>query len=218
MSIASIHPAMADQYSNKTVLCSALADLGPDPSALRLMVGFANFTRQFWGSQFASSCFYDTRCAADTRRATLNERSWRWQKCSQLAYFQVAPEEGSLRSQRVSLDYHLEQCRRIFGQTSPPPVETINAKFGGAAPVSTRVFFSNFGDDPWLEASMTNEALDPVNRPAMVAVFDGAGHCSDLHAPSPDDHPNLVALRERFKTYMKEWIVGSSSSSSSSPL
>lgn len=199
---------MADQYSNKTVLCQALADLGEDPSPLRLMVGFANFTNSYWGPQFASSCFYDTRCAADTRRATLNERSWRWQKCSQLAYFQVAPpKEVSLRSQQVTLEYHLEQCRRIFGLPSPPPVEEINAKYGGPAPISKRVFFSNFGDDPWLEASLTNESFDPVDRPAMVAVYDGAGHCSDLHAPSANDHPNLVALRDKFKEYMKEWIT-----------
>lgn len=198
---------MADQYSNKSALCNALAALGEDPSQLKLMVGFANFTNTYWGPQFASSCFYDTRCAADTRRATLNERSWRWQKCSQLAYFQVAPAEGSLRSQQVTLEYHLEQCRRIFGLTGPPPVEEINAKFGGPTPTSRRVFYSNFGDDPWLEASLTDGALDPVERPAMVAVYDGAGHCSDLHAPSPNDHPNLVALREAFKTNMKEWIL-----------
>ncbi len=198
---------MADQYSNKTALCTALAGLGEEPSPLRLMVGFSNFTNSYWGPQFTSSCFYDTRCAADTSRATLNERSWRWQKCSQLAYFQVAPKEDSLRSQHVTLEYHLEQCRRIFGLTTPPPVEKINAKFGGTTPTSSRVFYSNFGDDPWLEASMTDESLDPQDRPAMVAVYDGAGHCSDLHQPSPNDHPNLVALRERFKTYLKEWVM-----------
>lgn len=199
---------MADQYSNKAVLCDALAAMGPDPSPLRLMVGFANFTNTYWGPQFASSCFYDTRCAADVGRATLNERSWRWQKCSQLAYFQVAPEEGiSLRSQQVNLEYHLEQCRRIFNLTSPPPVEAINAKFGGQTPTSKRVFYSSFSDDPWLEASFVNESLDLTNRPAMVATYDGAGHCSDLHAPSPADNPNLVALRELFKSYLKEWVL-----------
>lgn len=197
---------MADQYSNKAVLCNALADLGPDPSPLRLMLGFANFTNAYWGPQFASSCFYDSRCAADVDKATLNERSWRWQKCYALAYWQVAPAEGSLRSQQVTLDYHLEQCRRIFNLSAPPPVEAVNAQFGGPLPTSTRVFYSSFSDDPWLEASFTDEELDQAERPAVVAVYDGAGHCSDLHAPSPTDHPNLVALRERFKSYLAKWV------------
>lgn len=200
--------AMADQYSNKSVLCSAVLDgLGEDPSPWQLMRGFADFTNDYWGPQFVGSCFYDTRCAAGIA-ATLNERSWRWQKCSQLAYFQVAPKEGSLRSQQVNLEYHLEQCRRIFGLTAPPTVEAINAKFGATNPTSRRVFYSSFSDDPWLEASFTDESLDPVERPAGVAVYDGAGHCSDLHQPSPTDHPNLVALRETFQSYLKEWVAG----------
>lgn len=204
--------AMVDQYGNKSVLCEAMLDgLGPDPSPFEMVVAFAKFTNHYYGPQFGSSCFYDSRCAADLSRATLNERSWRWQKCSQLAYFQVYPEEGgeqvSLRSSQVTLEYHLEQCQRIFGATmEKPSVDAINAQFGGATPKATRVYYSNFGDDPWQMASVREE-FDAVNQPFELAVYDGAGHCSDLHASKPTDHPNLVKLRERFKGYLKKWLT-----------
>ncbi len=200
--------AMVDQYANKAVLCEALLDgLGPDPSLFEMVFGFANFTNLYYGRQFGSSCFYDSRCAGDVRRATLNERSWRWQKCSQLAYFQSAPAEDSLRSTQVTLEYHLEQCRRIFGDgVEKPSVEAINARFGGATPRAERVFYSDFSDDPWQAASVRAE-VDAVNQPFELAVYDGAGHCSDLHASTPEDHPNLVKLRARFKRYLAQWLA-----------
>jgi pimeloyl-ACP methyl ester carboxylesterase len=217
--------AMVDQYGRKEELCSFLEGLEEEEegreeqeplSDFELVWGFANFTSSYYGSQFGSSCFYDSRCAGDVSRATLNERSWRWQKCSELAYFQVAPQEdgggegGSLRSGKVTLEYHLEQCRMIFGEgVGEPRVEEINGRFGGARPKATRVFYSDFSDDPWQAASMLEEEDGEGGReqPFELAVYDGAGHCSDLHASSEGDHPNLVELRARFRTYLAQWLM-----------
>ena len=218
--------AMVNQYGRKEELCSFLEGLEEDeeggrevpPSEFELVWRFANFTNMYYGPQFGASCFYDSRCAGDVSKATLNERSWRWQKCWELAYFQVAPQEegeeegqeggegGSLRSKQVTLEYHLEQCRRIFGEAvGEPRVEEINARFGGARPKATRVFYSDFSDDPWQAASMLSE--EDKEQPFQLAVYDGAGHCSDLHGPTEEDHPNLVKLRERFRTYLTQWLM-----------
>jgi len=222
--------AMVDQYGRKDELCSFLEKMEEEgreegreepsePSDFELVWGFANFTNSYYGKLFGSSCFYDSRCAGDVSRATLNERSWRWQKCSELAYFQVAPEGeggregggegGSLRSGKVTLEYHLEQCRRIFGEgLGEPRVEEINARFGGARPKATKVFYSDFSDDPWQAASMLEEEREGGReQPFELAVYDGAGHCSDLHASTEGDHPNLVKLRERFRTYLTQWLM-----------
>lgn len=209
--------AMVDQYGRKAELCSFLLEgLGPAPTALEMLRGFADFTRSYYGPQFGSSCFYDSRCAADLKKATLNERSWRWQKCSELAYFQVAPTErdaegGSvaLRSGQVSLEYHIEQCQRIFSDSvGMPAVKSVNDRFGGAQPTATRVFYSDFSDDPWRAASVQSEEGGPeAEQPFELAVYDGAGHCSDLHEPTAGDHPNLVKLRGRFEAYMTQWLI-----------
>ncbi len=53
------------------------------------MQAFANFTIAMYGTGFGSGCFYDTTCLKNDDKRWFDTRSWRWQKCSQLAYFQV---------------------------------------------------------------------------------------------------------------------------------
>lgn len=224
------------QYGHKADLCSSLEALGSDADDSVLMAGFADFTNRYYGQQFGSSCFYDSRCLADLGKATLNERSWRWQKCSQLAYFQasedpvhspqpsvkasslwamvmthvclvaqVAPAEGSLRSSLVNLSYAFEQCDRIFNLGGKKPETTaINRMFGGARPKAGRVFFTDFSDDPWQQASVRRE-LGP-DQPYELVTCDGCGHCMDFHAPQPTDPQPLIDARSRFERYVAEWL------------
>ena len=80
---------------------------------------------------------------------------------------------------------------------------------GEARPKAKRVFYSDFSDDPWQAASMLEEEDGEGGReqPFELAVYDGAGHCSDLHASSEGDHSNLVELRARFRTYLTQWLM-----------
>lgn len=94
--------AMADQYGHKDKLCAAMSTANPsDPNSL--MVTFANFTNTFWGSSFGGNCFYDTTCLTyNQSQWQPTSRAWRWQKCSELAYFQSAPSQNSLRYSIIS--------------------------------------------------------------------------------------------------------------------
>lgn len=89
--------AMADQYGHKEKLCDAMSTANPsDPNSL--MVTFANFTNSYWGSSFGGNCFYDTTCLTyNQSQWQPTSRAWRWQKCSEMAYFQSAPSRNSLR-------------------------------------------------------------------------------------------------------------------------
>ncbi|RYY83724.1 hypothetical protein EON63_10600, partial [archaeon] len=58
-------------------------------------------------------------------------RSWRYQTCSQVSYFNTAPPSGSLRSLQVNLAYHLQQCKEIFGPHIYPKSVEMNQQFGG---------------------------------------------------------------------------------------
>jgi hypothetical protein len=73
----------------------------------------------FIGSDFGGNCFYDTSCLRDDpSKWQPTSRAWRWQKCSELAYFQVAPSSRSLRSTIYeNFDYVVSQCREIFGSS-----------------------------------------------------------------------------------------------------
>ena len=82
-------------------------------------------------------------------------RGWRWQKCYELAYFQIAPPTGSIRSARITLQYHLDQCVAIFGiENMTPSTDAINKQFGGPTPKEANTFYSNGSDDPWQRAAV----------------------------------------------------------------
>ncbi|TYZ58009.1 hypothetical protein PybrP1_003504 [[Pythium] brassicae (nom. inval.)] len=199
--------AMAVQYGHKDVLCGHM--VGAFERNQSLTEQFANFTITMYGAAFGSGCFYDTNCLVrDRSRWADGLRSWRWQKCSQLAYFQVAPATHSLRAGIVDLAYHEAQCRAVFGDIVDPAagVAAITQLYGGAHPRGHRIFFSNGGDDPWQRASVLASLSD--DEVANVAQCDLCGHCGDLRA-DPDSPEPLKKQREQILHYLGKWLAES---------
>lgn len=123
--------AMAVQYGHKDQLCAAVKPAGTDAE---YMQQYADFINAFWGATFAQDCFYDTAClSTDTARWGPFSRSWRWQTCLEVGWFNVAPATNSIRSTRITLQYHLDQCQAVFGQPMDPTANAaaLNTKFGG---------------------------------------------------------------------------------------
>jgi len=147
--------------------------------------------------------FYDTSALADPERWDVNSRSWRWQTCYEVAWFNTAPPSGSLRAQSVDLAYHLEQCAQIFGPMFPS-VKDMNAEFGGAYPHAHNVFYSDFSDDPWSPASVQYPVS--TDQPYHYATADDLGHCADLHTPSDSDSQALKDCRTEFEVYLRQWL------------
>ena len=118
--------AMAVQYGHKDKLCTPM--IHAVENKLCLIEAFANFTNDYYGKDFGKQCFYDTECLRHNASQWPQGRPWRWQKCSQLAFFQVAPATNSLRSKLVDLDYHVRQCESVFGPGLDPQasVDAIN--------------------------------------------------------------------------------------------
>ncbi len=198
--------SMADQYGAKSKLCDAILSVPEDSSTSVLTQTFADFSIGFWGSNFCSGGFYNTAALADPKRWDVNARSWRWQTCYQVAWFNTAPVRGSIRSQRVNLQYHLDQCAKIFGYKMQPDIQPLLKRFGGDMPYPVHnVFYSDFGDDPWRTASV--QYPPAVDQPYMIAQCDDCGHCADFHAPSPTDPPQLTAVRNGFAKYLAEWLA-----------
>jgi len=196
--------AMADQYGSKIPFCTYMmkANLS-NPNSL--METFANFTNSFWGKDFGGNCFYDTNCLKNTpSKWQPTSRAWRWQKCSELAYFQNAPMSNSLRSTKyVTMEYNSNQCKEIFGQVIPN-TNAANQYYGGKEIAGTNIFFSDFSDDPWQRASVlkTNNPAEPF----FLVRCDGCGHCRDFHAPLSTDPPNLTTERLLFVSFLTKWL------------
>lgn len=73
----------------------------------------------------------------------------------------------------MTLDYHLNQCQQIFGVTDKPTTDGINAAFGGDQPQGSHIFFSDFSDDPWQQASV-RKVVTP-SEPFVLVECDGCG-------------------------------------------
>jgi pimeloyl-ACP methyl ester carboxylesterase len=197
--------AMAVQYGHKNVLCDHM--LGATTVGASLVDAFAQFTNDMYGRDFGDKCFYNTKCLTSEPSRWDDDRSWRWQKCSQLAYFQVAPSSGSLRSTIVDLAYHERQCRAIFGDVVNPSegVKQIVELYGGDHPRDGhRIFFSNGADDPWQRASVV-KTLIPDDEVANLAVCNLCGHCGDLGS-NPNVPEPLKKQRQEIIAYLAKWL------------
>jgi hypothetical protein len=142
---------------------------------------------------------------ADPARWETNSRSWRWQTCYEVSYFNTAPKSGSLRAASVNLDYHLKQCAYVFGKEMFPSSPEMNKKFGGAFPQAHNVFYSDFSDDPWLRASV--EFSPSMDQPFYYTQCDNCGHCLDFHSPTENEPVQLQQSRVEFEKYLAKWLA-----------
>lgn len=197
--------SMTIQYSAKDYLCDTINAIPLDATDEQVMETFAGISNSYWGDDFCSMGFYNTKQLADPLRWEINSRSWRWQTCYQVSYFNTAPPSGSIRSETVNMEYHLQQCADIFGQKMFPSSVEWNAKMGGAFPKANKVFYSDFSDDPWQRASVTAPVGD--EQPYHLAMCDNCGHCLDLHEPDAATDPApLQESREEFEVYLDKWL------------
>lgn len=200
--------SMTDQYSAKSTLCSTILSVGEDADDETLMRTFAELSNSFWGKDFCAGGFYNTEALADPLRWDVNSRSWRWQTCYEVSYFNTAPKQGSLRALSVDMEYHLKQCAYIFGYDMFPTSAQVNAKFGGDSPRAHKVFYTDFSDDPWQRASVDYPVSS--DQPYKLAMCDDCGHCMDLHTPQESDPQELKDTRNEFEHYLFEWMEDAS--------
>jgi len=196
--------AMADQYGRKSMLCSALSKpytASAKPSDTEIMKNFYTFTTNLWGKSFPSMCFYDSECLLNTTNTDMS-RSWRWQKCTELAYLQPG-YKGSLRHEALSLENLLDQCRYVFGDDVIQPdcnTKRTNEFFGGATPTeASRIVFLDYSDDPWSDASVQH-ALGP-ELPYCYTECDGCGHCGAGVPPTETRCSDMEA------SYIAKWLA-----------
>ncbi|CAK4084108.1 unnamed protein product [Aphanomyces euteiches] len=196
--------AMAVQYGKKDKLCGPIVEAVQSNASLTHV--FANFTISMYGPAFGYGCFYDTKCLQTDVARWPEGRSWRWQKCSQLAYFQVAPHKDSLRSAIVNLDYHESQCYKIFGDVVDPSAGVARTiqRYGGDSPHGHNIFYANAGDDPWQRASVTTTLSK--DQPFYLAKCDLCGHCGDLSDGVDDPAPRRYQ-KELIRQYVKKWLA-----------
>ncbi|KAB5547551.1 hypothetical protein DKX38_010957 [Salix brachista] len=169
--------AIAFQYGNPDKLCSPLVQAKKDGEDL--VEVYAKYVKEYYVGNFGvSSQTYDQRHLKDT---TLNEntgdRLWWFQVCTEVAYFQVAPTNDSIRSSQVDSRYHLDLCKKVFGEDIYPEVDTTNLYYGGTNIAGSKIIFTNGSQDPWRHAS---KQISSPDMPSFVMSCHNCGHGTDM--------------------------------------
>jgi len=135
-------------------------------------------------------------------------RSWMYQSCTEFGYYQVAysnPAESS-RSSSITLQYHNNACKRLFGLTTPVNVNQTNATFYNnlfGAGVKN-IFFTNGSNDPWSNLSINEKNPNAESNPGLkFFTIAGSAHCDDLGSRIS---VALTQARTEFDQLLNRWI------------
>ncbi|KAL0686763.1 hypothetical protein Bca4012_086440 [Brassica carinata] len=122
---------MAFQYGNPDKLCVPMVDA--KKSGGDLVEAYAKYVREYCFGVFGLSAkTYSRKHLLDTAITPESaDRLWWFQVCTEVAYFQVAPANDSIRSHQVNTEYHLDLCKTLFGKGVYPEVDATNLYYGG---------------------------------------------------------------------------------------
>ncbi|XP_010531072.1 PREDICTED: probable serine protease EDA2 isoform X2 [Tarenaya hassleriana] len=153
---------------------AVMADSGSD-----LVEAYAKYVKEFCMGVFGLSAKTYSRKHLRETAVTKDsaDRLWWFQVCTEVAYFQVAPANDSVRSQQVNTEYHLDVCRSLFGKGVYPEVDATNLYYGGDKIVATKIIFTNGSQDPWRHASKQTSSPD---LPSYIITCHNCGHGTDL--------------------------------------
>ncbi|CAA7022121.1 unnamed protein product [Microthlaspi erraticum] len=168
---------MAFQYGNPDKLCVPLVEA--KKNGIDLVETYSKYVRDYcigvWGLR---ARMYNRRNLRNTVvTADSTYRLWWFQVCTELAYFQVAPSNDSVRSHQINTEYHLDLCKSLFGRSVYPKVDATNLFYGGDRIAATKIIFTNGSQDPWRHASKQTSSPE---LPSYTMDCHNCGHGADL--------------------------------------
>lgn len=172
--------ADAIQYGNPDKLCTPMIEAkkaGED-----LVDAYAKYVTEYYVvNSEVNIASYTQEYLKNT---SVKERLWWFQMCTEVAFFQTAPANDSIRSSKVDLRYHLDLCKNVFGKGVYPVVNSTNLYYGGKDIAGSKIIFANGSQDPWRHAS---KQVSSPDMPAYIVTCQNCGHGSDLRG-CPQSH------------------------------
>ncbi|KAF0928791.1 hypothetical protein E2562_010667 [Oryza meyeriana var. granulata] len=206
--------AIAFQYGNPDAVCPPL--INAKKSGRSLVETYAQYVKDFyigrWGTAVSS---YDQEYLKKMTLDDTSYRLWWFQVCSEVAYFQVAPQNDSVRSPKIDTRYHLDLCRKVFGEGVYPDVFMTNLYYGGTRIAASKIVFTNGSQDPWRHASKQKSSED---MPSYIMKCRNCGHGTDLRGcpqlpsriegdPSNCSSPEAVStVRKQIASHIDLWL------------
>ncbi|KHN41677.1 Putative serine protease EDA2 [Glycine soja] len=169
--------AVAFQYGNPDKVCKPMVEAknaGED-----LVDAYAKYVKEYYIGTFGVNVqTYDQEYL---KKTAINEdsstRLWWFQVCTEVAFFQVAPSNDSIRSSEIDAKYHMDLCKNIFGEGIFPDVDATNLYYGGTKIAGSKIVFANGSQDPWRHASKQTSSPD---LPSYTITCSNCAHCTDF--------------------------------------
>lgn len=169
--------AIGFQYGNPDKVCVPVTEAkkaGED-----LVEAYATYVKEFFIKSFGLDVeTYDQEHLKNTSlEGDTADRLWWFQVCTEVAYFQVAPANDSVRSSKVDTRYHLDLCKNVFGEGVYPNVDETNIYYGGTEIAGSKIVFTNGSQDPWRHASKQTSSPE---MPSYIITCHNCGHGTDM--------------------------------------
>ncbi|XVF17991.1 hypothetical protein REPUB_Repub10bG0173100 [Reevesia pubescens] len=168
---------IAFQYGNPDKLCTPL--LEAEKAGEDLVGAYAKYVKEYYVGSFGVSV--ETYNQKHLKNTAVDEgssdRLWWFQVCTEVAYFQVAPSNDSIRSSKVDTKYHLDLCKNVFGEGIYPEVDVTNIYYGGTKIAGSKIVFTNGSQDPWRHASKQTSSPE---MPSYLITCHNCGHGTDM--------------------------------------
>ncbi|XP_009780122.1 probable serine protease EDA2 isoform X3 [Nicotiana sylvestris] len=203
------------QYGSPDKLCIPL--LEAKKSGEDLVNAYATYVKEYYIKTLGVSVkTYNQENLKNTAvNGDTSDHLWWFQVCTEVAYFQVAPSNDSIRSTKVDTRYHLDLCRNVFGTGIYPEVDATNLYYGGTKIAGSKIIFTNGSQDPWRHASKQTSSPE---MPSYIVSCHNCGHGTDLRGcpqsplvPEGDakncSSPDAVRkVREKIVKHIDLWL------------
>lgn len=168
---------IAFQYGNPDKLCSPLVQAKTNGEDL--VEAYAKYIKDYYLGTFGIDVeTYNQKHLKNTAvTEDSSDRLWWFQVCTEVAYFQVAPANDSIRSSKVDTKYHEDLCKNVFGDGIYPDVLATNLYYGGTKIAGSKIVFTNGSQDPWRHASKQTSSPE---MPSYIISCHNCGHGTDL--------------------------------------
>ncbi|CAD8104352.1 unnamed protein product [Paramecium primaurelia] len=153
---------------------------------------------QSYGSYYLKDDVYDENNLRSSRQ-------WMYQCCTEVGWWQIAPDQNSLRSNRLDIEFYKQHCKNIFGEELKlwPDEDKGNAYFGGFDLSIDNIIFTNGDEDPWKWVSIIEQQ---GNMNVYHINCTDAGHCVELYTPTDQDCDQLKQARIEISQIFGNWI------------
>ena len=196
--------AYAVQYgTDKEAFCANMTRDGAD-----VVDVYRTYTTGLFASQPCQQWNLEAFTAPELTPSS-NMRQWLHQCCTDFGWWQTAPAENSLRSTRITVEWHNQMCVKLFGEDGTPAggprsAET-NARYGGQTiPGASRIVAPQGSADPWSTFCLSESRAKAPDFVERIVIQDGT-HCSDLSGLTPGSSASKKAAVEKIASYMAVW-------------